>query len=167
MEIFKRLFDTLNKAGVKYLVCGGIAVNLYGIERATADIDLAISLDEENLCRFVSAAKKLGLKPKIPVKLEELVEQKKRQEWITNKGMVVFSLYDENAPYFLLDVFIEAQFDFQEIYQRRQELRLGEIAISIAPIDVLIQMKEKTERPQDKADVFYLKKIMGEWKDDE
>jgi len=28
-------------------------------------------------------------------------------------------------------------------------------------------MKEKTGRPQDKADVFYLKKIMGEWKDDE
>jgi len=37
MEIFSRLFDSLNKGGVEYLVCGGIAVNLYGIERATAD----------------------------------------------------------------------------------------------------------------------------------
>lgn len=81
MEIFKRLFDTLNKCGVEYLVCGGIAVNLYGIERATADIDITVSLDEENLDRFVSAAKKLGLKPKMPVKLEELTDHRKREEW--------------------------------------------------------------------------------------
>lgn len=62
METFKRLFNTLNKCGVEYLVCGGIAVNLYGIERATADIDITVSLDEENLNRFVSAAKKTWLK---------------------------------------------------------------------------------------------------------
>lgn len=166
MEIFKRLFDTLNRAGVEYLVCGGIAVNLYGIERATADIDLAVRLDEENLGRFVTAVKELGLKPKMPVRLEELTEPGKREEWRQEKGMVVFSLYDEGAPFFLLDVFIEAPFDFQNIYQRRTEIRLGDIAIPLAPIDALIEMKEKTGRPQDGADVFYLKKIMEEWKDD-
>lgn len=73
MEIFKRLFKALNEANVKYLVCGGIAVNLYGIQRATADIDIALSLDEDNLRRFISVANELGLKPKIPVKLDELL----------------------------------------------------------------------------------------------
>ena len=164
MEIFRKLFDSLNKAGVEYLVCGGIAVNLYGIERATADIDIAVRLDEENLGRFIAAAKELGLRPKMPVSLEELTEPGKREEWRKEKGMVVFSLYDEKAPFFLLDVFIEAPFDFQNIYQRRKEIRLGDIVIPLAPIDVLIEMKEKTGRPQDRADVFYLKKIMEEWK---
>lgn len=37
---FEYLFSALNKARVRYLVVGGIAVNIYGIERATADIDL-------------------------------------------------------------------------------------------------------------------------------
>lgn len=165
MDIFRRLFDTLNKAGVEYLVCGGIAVNLYGIERATADIDLAVGLDEVNLGKFIAAARELGLKPKMPVKLEELAETGKREEWRKGKGMVVFSLYDEKTPFFLLDVFIEAQFDFQSVYQRRKEIKLGDVAIPLAPIDVLIEMKEKTDRPQDKADVFYLKKITEEWND--
>jgi len=166
MEIFSRLFDSLNKGGVEYLVCGGIAVNLYGIERATADIDLAVRLDEENLKAFVRVVKQLGLKPKMPVRTEEIINAEKRREWLRDKDMVVFSLYDEKTPFFLLDVFIEDQFDFQSIYQRRHEIRLGDIAIPLTPIDVLIKMKEKTGRPQDRADVFYLKKIMEEWKDD-
>jgi len=165
MEIFRKLFDILNKAAVEYLVCGGIAVNLYGIERATADIDLAVRLDEENLGRFIAAAKELGLKPKMPVGLEELARPDKREEWRKEKGMIVFSLYDEKAPFFLLDIFIYMPFDFQDIYQRRKELRLGDIVIPLVPIDVLIGMKEKTGRPQDRADVFYLKKIVEEWKD--
>lgn len=166
MELFKRLFGSLNRAGVEYLVCGGVAVNLYGIERATADIDLALDLDERNLTAFVSVVSQLGLKPKMPVKTEDLLNADKRREWIEEKDMVVFSLYDPQNPFFLLDVFIEEQFDFHNIFQRRQEIKLDDIIIPLTPIDALITMKEKTGRPQDKADVFYLKKILEEWKDD-
>jgi len=42
MELFKTLFSSLNQASVKYMVAGGIAVNLYGIERATADVDIVL-----------------------------------------------------------------------------------------------------------------------------
>ncbi len=37
---------------------------------------------------------------------------------------------------------------------------------SVRYIGELIKMKEKTDRTQDKADIYYLKKIMGEWKDE-
>lgn len=165
MEIFKRLFDSLNKGGVEYLVCGGIAVNLYGIERATADVDLALRLDEENLNAFVRVVNQLGFKPKMPVRTEDLLNAEKRGGWIKEKEMVVFSVYDPKTPFFLLDVFIEDQFDFRSVYQRRREIMLGDTIIPLTPIDVLIAMKEKTGRPQDRADVFYLKKILEEWKD--
>jgi hypothetical protein len=163
MEIFSRLFNSLNRGGVEYLVCGGIAVNLYGIERATADIDLAVRLDEENLKAFVRVVNQLGLKPKMPVSTEDIINPEKRREWLRDKGMFVFSLYDEKNPFFLLDVFIEDQFDFRSVYQRRHEILFGDSAIPLIPIDELIKMKEKTGRPQDRADVFYLKKIMEEW----
>ena len=166
MQIFKKLFETLNKNEVKYLLCGGVAVNLYGIERATADVDLAVRLDKENLSSFVTVARMLGLKPKIPVPLEEIIEPERRKHWKTEKDMVVFSLYDENAPFFLLDVFIDEPFNFDDIYQRRKEVKLGDVIITLVPIDVLIEMKEKTGRLQDKADAFYLRKIAEEWKDD-
>ncbi|MCS7214791.1 MAG: hypothetical protein RMI30_01405 [Thermodesulfovibrio sp.] len=165
MKNFKRLFSALSRGGVKYLVCGGIAINLYGIERATADIDIAISLDKENIDRFIKVMEKLGFKPKIPVQLQDLRDPQKRKEWIIEKGMIVFSLYNDKIPFFLLDVFIEPQFDFNDAYTRRKNIKFGAIEIPLVPIDVIIQMKEKTKRPQDKADLFYLRKIMKEWQD--
>ena len=54
---FERLFSVLNRNKIRYLVVGGIAVNLYGIERATADIDLVVDLEDRNLKRFVSVIK--------------------------------------------------------------------------------------------------------------
>jgi len=166
MEIFKKLFSSLNKESLKYMVAGGIAVNLYGIERATADIDLILKLDKENISKFIDVAKKLGLKPKIPVRLEDLVNPEKRREWIESKGMKVFSLFDSKNPFFLLDVFVEIPFDFDEVYRKRSKIRFEDIVIPVVPIEGLIRMKEKTDRPQDKADVFYLNKILKEWKDE-
>ncbi len=52
MELFKELFASLNRARVKYMVAGGIAVNLYGIERATDDIDIVVEL-EKVLCETI------------------------------------------------------------------------------------------------------------------
>lgn len=133
MEILKNFFSTLNKEAVKYMVAGGMAVNLYGIERATADIDIVLKLDNENLSKFVHVAKKLGLKPKVPVKL---------------------------------DVFVEMPLNFNKAYKKKIRMKLDDTTIPVVPIKELIEMKEKSGRLQDRADVFYLKKISKDWKDE-
>lgn len=98
MQIFKKLFSQLNANHVRYLVVGGVAVNLYGIERATADIDMVLALNKENLQKFIEVAKSLGLKPKIPIRLEDLTDDQKRKEWAEGKNMTVFILYDPPIP---------------------------------------------------------------------
>jgi hypothetical protein len=163
MELFKRLFVSLNRGSVKYMVAGGIAVNLYGIERSTADIDLILKLDKANVLRFIKLAKRLGLKPKVPVSLDDFVDPEKRDSWISEKGMTVFSLYDPKTPFFVIDIFVESPFDFNEVYRRRKRIRSEDLVIPVVPIHELILMKEKSNRPQDRADVFYLRKIMKEW----
>jgi len=147
-------------------VVGGIAVNLYGIERATADIDLVVDLEEGNITRFIRVIKELGFKPKVPVKLEDFIELEKRESWIKEKGMRVFSLFDPKSPFFLLDVFVELPFDFKKVFEAREKMRAGRVIIPVIPLKDLIEMKEKTGRPQDIADAFYLKKIKEEWKDE-
>ncbi len=166
MDIFKKLFSSLNKESVKYMVAGGIAVNLYGIERATADIDVVLRLDKENLLKFVGVAKKLGLKPKAHVKLEDFVDEEKRKEWIEDKGMMVFGLFDFKNPFFLLDVFVGMPFDFDETYKQRKRIKFGDTIIPVVPIKSLIEMKEKSNRPQDRTDIYYLRKIMKDWKNE-
>jgi hypothetical protein len=166
MQLFKKLFSSLNKASIKYMVAGGIAVNLYGIERATADLDIALGLEKGNLLKFINVAEKLGLRPKIPVKLGDFIDPEKRRSWRRDKGMLVFSLYDPKNPFFLIDIFTEIPFDFDAIYKQRKKVKFENIFIPVVPIKELIAMKEKSDRPQDRADVFYLKKIMDGWKDE-
>ena len=166
MELFKTLFSSLNRASIKYMVAGGIAVNLYGIERATADVDIVLQLGKRNLLKFIEVAERLGLKPKIPVKLEDFVDPEKRKSWRMDKGMLVFSLYDPKNPFFLIDIFTEIPFDFDAVYKQRKRMKFENIFIPVVPIKELIAMKEKSGRPQDRADVFYLKKIMDGWKDE-
>jgi len=86
--------------------------------------------------------------------------------WIKEKGMMVFSIIDPKTPFFLLDVFTEVPFDFQSAYQECKKMKAGSAVIPVASIQQLIELKEKTDRPQDKADIFYLKKIRKEWKDE-
>lgn len=167
MTIFKKLFFTLSQEDVLYMVAGGIAINLYGIERATADIDIVLRLDKENVSRFVAVSKKLGLKPKLPVKLDDFIDADKRKEWIEQKNMTVFSLYDPQNPFFILDIFVEMPFDFDEIYKQRKRIKFESTVIPVVPLKELIKMKEKSDRPQDRADIFYLKKIVENWKDEE
>ena len=121
MELFKNLFSSLNQASVRYMVAGGIAVNLYGIERATADVDIVLKLEKGNLLKFIKVAKRLGLKPKIPIKLDDFIDPEKRKSWRMDKGMLVFSLYDPKNPFFLIDIFTEIPFDFDAVYKQRKK----------------------------------------------
>lgn len=147
MKIFRELFSTLKKERVKYMVAGGVAVNLYGIERATADIDIVLKLNEDNILKFIGAVKKLGFKPKIPVRLDDFIDEEKRKEWAINKGLMVFSLYDPGTPFFLLDIFVEEPFNFDEVYRQRRKMKFEDVIIPVVPILELIKMKEKTGRP--------------------
>lgn len=163
---FLKLFSTLNNKKIRYLVAGGVAVNLYGIERATGDIDIVVHLERHNLEKLVEVMKELGFKPKIPVKLEYLCSKEMRDKWVREKGMKVFSVYDPQNPYFLLDVFVEEPFDFDKVYEERKNIRAGNVRIPLVPIKRLIEMKKKVGRPQDIADVYYLRKIEKEWGDE-
>ena len=162
MMNFLSIFSALNREKVRYLVVGGVAVNLYGIERATADIDLVVDLQDNNLNKFIATMKELGLKPKIQVRLDEFANKEIRELWIKEKNITVFSLFDPKNPFFLLDIFVEMPFNFQNVYQMREKMRAGKIVIPVVSVKTLIKMKEHSKRPQDAADIFYLKKIVKE-----
>ncbi|MBI5345264.1 MAG: hypothetical protein HZB83_08035 [Deltaproteobacteria bacterium] len=163
---FESFFAVLNKNRVRYLVIGGIAVNLYGIERATADIDLFVELEKGNINRFVKAVREAGLKPKAPVRLEDFADPDKRNAWRIEKGMIAFSLFDPKNSFFLLDVLTESPVDFKKAFSERSVRRAGRVVIPVASLEDLIRMKKASGRAQDEADVFYLKRILKGWKDE-
>ena len=157
--MYEKLFSALNKAKVKYLIAGGLAVNLYGIERMTADIDIIIDLSPENAAKFVKAVNRLGLKPRQPVKIGDFLNEQTRKTWITEKNMLVFSLFDPARHGFLLDVIIDDTIEFSKLYSGKRVFNNGRIPLTVLSPKDLIEMKRKAGRPQDLADIHYLRAI--------
>ena len=155
------VIDTLNKAGVRYTVVGGVAAILHGAPRMTGDLDLAVILEEENLLKFVEAMERLGYKARVPVNPRDLANAGSRASWITEKGMRAFTFFHPKKPFAEVDILIDEQIDSRGIWERREDLHAGEITVPVASIDDLIKMKERPARDKDLADIAALKRVQA------
>lgn len=157
---FDRIFTELNKMGVKYLVAGGVAVNLHGFVRATADLDIMLLMTRENVEKYIGLIKTMGFKPRVPVALDDFADDKKRHEWIKEKNMLVFSVYNPSNMMEGLDVMIEEDLKFDEAYGRRKVVTSHGVEIPVISIQDLIKLKEDAGRARDLMDISALKEII-------
>lgn len=153
------IFATLNKAEVRYLVVGGVAVALHGAVRFTHDLDLFVDLEEGNLLRFIHILKQKKLSPKIPAKPEDFAKKELRDIWIKEKNMKVFSFRDAEDETKTIDVFVYEPIDFKEAYSRRIIVKSHGINVPIISKEDLIKLKEISGRMQDIEDIGALKKL--------
>ena len=155
---FEKIFKALNENDVKYLVIGGAAVNLHGYVRVTHDLDLFIALDESNIKKFANTMKTLNFKPRVPVEIEELGDSKKREQWIKEKNMKVFSLVDIDTDD-IIDIMIMDYLQFNESYKEKKVVQIKDIEIPLASIKDIIKLKEIAGRAKDIIDLKVLLEI--------
>ena len=156
---FEVVFAALERAGVRYLVVGGVAVVLHGHPRFTADLDLVVDLDPANVLAAVGALGTLGYRPRAPVPAEALADAETRGRWIAEKGLTVFSFSSPNHPTTEIDVFVEEPFPFAEGWARASIADLGDVRVPVASRADLIAMKRRAGRPQDLEDVRVLEAL--------
>ncbi|OGW37801.1 MAG: hypothetical protein A2010_12225 [Nitrospirae bacterium GWD2_57_9] len=156
------IFRKFNEEGIRYFVVGGMAVNFYGIPRMTYDIDIILDLEDDNVKKFVYLIKEWGFKPKLPVDIMDFAKQERRQDWIQNKHMKAFNLYNAAWAIKEIDVVIDSPVDYEQGSRHMRMIELQSVSIPTVSLDDLIKMKEKTDRQQDEADVRYLKEIKDE-----
>ncbi|WP_234981636.1 hypothetical protein [Fontimonas thermophila] len=153
----------LNEAGVRYLVAGGLAVNAHGYIRFTADIDLVIALDANNIISAFAALALIGYRPAIPVTADQFADTTQRRRWIEEKGMQVLNFFSDRHRETSVDVFVYEPFDFEQEYERAL---VGEIAPGLparfVSIPTLIHMKEAAGRPRDLDDIQHLRWMLEE-----
>ncbi|MDX2191290.1 MAG: hypothetical protein SFY32_15665 [Bacteroidota bacterium] len=154
-----QLLTQFEKANVKYVLCGGLAVNLYGVPRATADIDILIDLTMENIQKFMEVLVTNNFVSQIPIKLEDLIDENIKRKIIQEKNLIAFSFYSTIKSITTLDVLIDCPLTFNEIWDHKEirETTLGKIFI--ISIDHLIQMKQHANRKQDQYDIEKLIKL--------
>ena len=154
------IFQSLNEAGVKYLLAGGLAVVAHGYVRFTADIDIILGMDGKNLTSAMQVFDSLGYKPRAPVKLNDFISSKKRSEWIEKKGLTVFSLWNPDEPATEVDIFVEVPIDFNKAYLQGVDFKIMEdISAKVLNLTDLISLKKKAARPKDLDDIDKLNTI--------
>ena len=149
----EKLLTHLSAAGVRYLVVGGVAVVLHGYLRTTADLDLVIDLEPDNLAIAISTLERLGFRPRPPVALSDFADIDARTRWISEKNLQVLSLWHPEMPGFELDLFVALPFVFEEAYSRADIAHLATSDVTVASIDDLVAMKRLAGRPRDLEDV--------------
>jgi len=150
----------LNEAKVRYLIVGGVAVNVHGYVRLTMDLDLVIQLKPENIVTAWEAMEKIGYRARIPVSAREFADEKKRELWRREKGMLVLQFWSDEHRRTQVDVFVREPFDFDREHATapHHEMTPGVVA-RVVGCDTLIQMKKDAGRLKDLADLEMLEKI--------
>lgn len=166
LSTLETVFSTLNNAEVRYLVAGGIAVNIHGYLRMTADLDLVIQLDATNIINAMNSLKQLGYSPLIPVNANDFADPAKRNNWIETKNMQVLSLQSQQHPETTIDIFVSEPFDFDLEYKTSNGAELThDISFKIVSIPTLIKMKQQAGRAKDLDDIEHLKIILEDSND--
>lgn len=161
---YEKVFRALEKDNIRYAVAGGVALVLHGVVRFTADLDLIVDLEPENLRRFVQVMTGLGYRPRNPVNVEEFLVPTTRQEWKRGKNVEVFSFVDPSQPVTLIDVFIEEKIPFREVSQEIVRMEAKGVTIPVVSPRHLIRLKKAAGRPQDLADIEALEALAAEEK---
>ncbi|MBD3330335.1 hypothetical protein GF354_02270 [Candidatus Peregrinibacteria bacterium] len=161
MNLFEQVFRALNKEKVKYLVVGGVAVNLHGYTRFTGDLDLLLLLEEKNLEKMAKVMDDLGYHERLPVSIMELRDQDKVKEWLKDKGMEAFSFMPPKNNPLQIDIITEESLKFEKIVESKVIKKISGVSIPLVSIGDLIKMKKKANRAQDLIDLEALIKLKG------
>ena len=162
----EHIIDHLNRAEVRYIVVGGVAVVLHGHLRVTADLDLVVELEQENAQKAIRVLKDLGWRPRAPVSAESFTDVEKRRLWAKEKGMTVFSFWHPEVATLEVDLFVREPFDFGAVYARAVMVELEDIEVRVIGLDDLIALKKQAGRHQDLADIEALQ-ILSELSEEE
>ncbi len=159
---YHEVLAALQAAGARFVVVGGLAVNLQGVPRPTADIDLVIELTPENVRSVVEALRSVGLRPRLPAPPEGLADPRTRAQWIRERHLTAYTLCDPANPMRSVDILVDTPLSFEELAASADSVEARGIRFAVASIEALIRMKEHAGRERDLADVEALRTLEEE-----
>lgn len=151
MDIFfkehKELFKELLDGKVEFILIGGYAVNIHGYVRATHDMDLWIKPDNENKLKLITVLRNKGFN-------KEDIKFIKKQDF---EKAFVFHIWKKPLQ---VDFLTKINFvSYADADKEKLMLPVEDFFVPVIQYHHLLQSKNSTGRPQDKADIDRLQKI--------
>ena len=137
----RSVFESFQKHEVKYLVIGGIASILYGVPRATFDLDILIESTPDNAQRLLDSLSDVGLGTASLTDVKEVLSNE----------ITVFK------DWVRIDVqTVTPGLNFQEAWKHRETMTFQDQTFYVASKEDLISSKRASGRDIDLEDVRLL-----------
>ncbi len=144
MNLYEETCNSFVNQQVEFVIIGGFAVNFWGYNRSTGDLDFLINPSNENLERLYLSLDNLGF----------LIDEEAKKA-IKNNELIQFS--DSHHVIELLFK-INLGKSFNQIFKNSKVSDFGKVKVRFIDFDDLILEKLKSKRQKDLNDVFELKK---------
>jgi len=144
------IWKYLRQFDVKYLIIGGFAVNIYGYNRSTGDIDIYIDDTKENRIKLREAFKLIGIGDFS--ELENIQFIPGWTDFTLNYGLRLDIMTSIKG--------LEDK-SFDELFNLSNTIIISEIPVKFIDYANLIISKRAAKRPKDLLDIEELEKING------
>ncbi|HQU85908.1 MAG TPA: hypothetical protein PKY59_22470 [Pyrinomonadaceae bacterium] len=149
-EELKRIINALNDNEIEYAVCGGWAMAIHGVARATIDIDLLISADSLEKVFDIAKLNDYWLEG-LPMTFNNGQTEIRR----------ISKIDDETGFVLMLDLLLVTP-ELTDVWREKLTKPLENGAVSVVSRKGLIKMKTMSGRTQDLADIEKLTEIENE-----
>ena len=147
---FAKVIDVLralDREKVRYVLVGGVAVNLHGLGRTTQDLDLFLSPEPMNIERLKTALSSVFADPSIAeISAEDLAGDYPTVRYVPP---------DES---FVIDLMARLGEAFQYDDLESEEMQVEGVRVNVATPLTLYRMKKDTLRPIDRMDAEALRR---------
>ncbi len=147
LDEFRSITAALNEAGIEYAVCGGWAMAIHGLPRATMDIDLLVL--EDDVKEIWEIAQGIGYDVEgLPRHFEIEIRR-------------ISKIDRESKKLITLDLLLVGD-NSRDIWANREKVEWREGTTWVVSKDGLIKMKTIAGRPQDLVDIAKLQEAADE-----
>ena len=144
------ILRALARAKVDFIVGGGVACVLHGVERVTMDVDLALHMTPENWGRFLGIMRELHLTPRVPIQPETLLDPAVVRSIIEEKHALVFSFLDINRPIRHVDIFLRPDLSYDSLLPDTETIALEDISVRVVNMRRMLKIKLGIQPPRSK-----------------
>ena len=145
---FLKIVVSLDKAGIDYALCGGLAVAIHGHPRMTKDIDILIRWESLEAAKAALADIEYDLESGL-FRFNPNTDHESQMYRVSRA---------EGNDLVTLDLMLVAPV-FESVWNDRETVSLGEMMIKVVSKKGLITMKSVAARPQDIADIAALRRL--------
>ena len=152
MDVFDegiiKFWRCLSNCNVQYIMIGGYAINMHGYQRFTGDMDLWIKDTIENRGNIRNAFRDCDMGDYHMMETMQIVP-----------GWTNFDLNNGLKLDIMLNVKGLEGYSFEDCLEMSSKAEIEGVIVPFLHINHLIESKIAADRPKDRIDVFYLKKI--------